>query len=146
MKLTTKGRYGLRVMLELALHHGGGPIAVETIVKKQNISGNYIHVLVTALRKAGLVRTTRGPNGGYELRQDPNQVTVFQVIQALEGEPSWGDCMEDDDNDSQASACVTRDFWCEVSQLVQGFLSSRTLADLAGEQRARQEAYLMYFI
>jgi Rrf2 family protein len=146
VKLTTKGKYGLRVMLELALNHGHGPILVNKIAKRQDISGNYIHVLVTALRKAGLVRTTRGPGGGYELREAPQGVSVLQIIEALEGKQPWGGCVDDAETSEGASALAVRDLWCEVVQMVEDFLSSQTLADLAKKQRAIEEAQLMYYI
>ena len=80
MKLTTKGRYGLRVMLELALNEGQGPVLVDKIARNQDISGHYIHVLVTALRKARLVSAVRGPNGGYELIKDPRHISIMEII------------------------------------------------------------------
>jgi Rrf2 family protein len=146
VKLTTKGRYGFRVMLELALNHGNGPISVETIAARQDVSGNYIHVLVTALRRAGFVRTVRGPNGGYELKTDPCRISLLQIIEALEGSKPWGDCIDEPEVVPNGSISVIRDLWCEVVQMVEGFLSSQTLADLAEKQRAAQEARLMYYI
>jgi Rrf2 family cysteine metabolism transcriptional repressor len=146
MKLTTKGRYGLRVMLELAMNQGGGPMLVETIAKKQDISPNYIHVLVTALRNAGMVRTIRGPNGGYELGQHPQNITILKIIEALEGKQTWVECVDDACACPKAPSCAARDLWREVIGSVEGLLSSRTLADLAEQQRAKQEAHLMYYI
>jgi Rrf2 family transcriptional regulator, cysteine metabolism repressor len=146
VKLTTKGKYGLRVMLELAMNYGGGPILVDRIAKRQEISGNYIHVLVTALRNAGLVRTTRGPGGGYELRQAPEEVSVLQIIEALEGKALADECVDAADASHLASAATVRDLWCEVFEMVEDFLSRQTLADLVKKQRAVQEAQVMYYI
>lgn len=145
MKLTTKGKYGLRVMLDLALNHGNGPILADNIAARQDISGNYIHVLVTFLRKAGLVRTVRGPNGGYELRQDPRDISVLQIIEALEGHP-WGECPDETDGAHIPPAASVREIWCETVRMVETFLSRRTLADLVKKELAIQEAQLMYHI
>jgi Rrf2 family protein len=85
MKVSTRGRYGLRVMIELAAQYGNGPVLVDGIAKNQEISGKYIHVIVSGLRSAGLVRSVRGPNGGYELTRSPSRITALDVISALEG-------------------------------------------------------------
>ncbi len=146
MKLTTRGEYGLRVMLELARNRGSGPILVDHIAKRQDISGNYIHVLVTALRKAGLVRTTRGPGGGYALNVTPQGVSILQIIEALEGRRPWGECTDDAEASRQASASVVRDLWCEVVRMVEDHLSSQTLADLVKRQQAAEAAEPMYYI
>ena len=146
MKLTTKGRYGLRVMLELAMNRESRPMAVDVISKNQDISPNYIHVLVTALRNAGMVRTVRGPNGGYALGQDPKNITILKIIEVLEGKQSWVECLDDACACPRAPSCAARELWREVIDSVEGLLSSRTLADLAEQQRAKQEAHLMYYI
>jgi Rrf2 family cysteine metabolism transcriptional repressor len=146
MKLTTKGRYGLRLMLELALNHGKGPILVDSIAKNQGISGKYIHVLVTALRNAGMVRATRGPNGGYELGRNPEKINILEIIDTLEGKNNWVECVDNDCACPRSKTCAARDLWTEVVEAVEGILSKRTLADLADKQRAKQEPTLMFYI
>ena len=137
--MSTKGRYGLRVMMDLASHYGQGPVPVEVIAKDQDISGKYIHVLVTSLRSAGLVRTSRGPSGGYELARKPTSITALDVISALEGRSAPVECVMDASTCPRAGQCVARDVWCDVAAAVDGVLSKLTLSQLSARQLARQE-------
>jgi Rrf2 family protein len=146
MKLTTKGRYGLRFMMELAEHYGSGPVLVETISKNQNISANYIHVLVTSLKTAGLVRAVRGPNGGYELARDPASITVSVIIESLEGTTSLVDCASNPCSCPRFDGCAARELWSEVDAAVNAVLTTRTLADLAERQRDKSAAQVMFYI
>jgi Rrf2 family transcriptional regulator, cysteine metabolism repressor len=139
MKMSTKGRYGLRVMIELAANHGHGPMLAETIAKNQAISSKYIHVLVGGLRAAGLVRTVRGPSGGYELAKRPSSVTALDVITAMEGRSAPVDCILDASSCARAPGCAARDVWCEVASAVDRVLSGLTLDRLAARQRSRQD-------
>ncbi len=138
MRMSTKGRYGLRVMIELAAHYGNGPVLVETIATNQGISGKYIHVLVGGLRAAGLVRTVRGPSGGYELAKRPSTVTARDVIAALEGRSAPVNCVLEASCCSRATLCAARDLWCEVASAVDGVLSAVTLDRLAVSQCNKQ--------
>ena len=144
--MSTKGRYGLRVMMDLASHYGQGPIPVEVIARNQNISGKYIHVLVTALRSAGLVRTIRGPSGGYELARKPNAITALDVVSALEGKSAPVECVVDASSCPRAGRCAARDVWCAVDSAVDRVLSGLTLDQLSARQRAKQEEQLSYCI
>lgn len=146
MRLTTKGRYGLRVMMELAMNEGRGPVLVDTIAKNQDMSGKYIHVLVTALRNAGMVRATRGPNGGYELAMNPNELNVLKIVETLEGKTPWVECLDDACICPRSGSCAPRDLWQEVVNAVDKVLSGCTLADLADKQRAKQLDPLMFYI
>lgn len=146
IKLTTKGRYGLRVMMELAMNVGQGPILVDTISKNQAISGKYIHVLVTALRKAGMVRATRGPNGGYELAKSPHDINVLQIVETLEGKASLVECLDESCACPCSDACAARDLWQQVVDAVDTILSGCTLARLAEQQRAKSPDPLMFYI
>lgn len=137
MKMSTKGRYGLRVMMELAGHYGRGPMPVEAIAKNQDISGKYIHILVMALRSAGLVRTVRGPNGGYELTKAPASITALDVVSALEGRSTPVECVVDVSSCPRAGRCAARDVWCDVASAVDGVLSGLTLEHLAARQHAK---------
>lgn len=140
MKMSTKGRYGLRVMMELAAHYGEGPQLVEPIAKRQDISGKYIHVLVTGLRTAGLIRSVRGPAGGYELTREPARITALDVIQALEGPTTPVDCVPNPGACLRAQRCATRDVWCDVSAAIDSVLGRLTLEQLAANQRAKDSA------
>ncbi len=139
MKLSTKGRYGLRVMIELAIHYGNGPVSVEIVAKNQRISGKYIHVLVSGLKLAGLIRAERGPCGGYELARKPSSITVLDVISALEGKFAPVKCVCDASFCPQAAHCSARSVWCEVTTAVEKVLSAFTLEQLAAKQHGIEE-------
>jgi Rrf2 family transcriptional regulator, cysteine metabolism repressor len=134
LKMSTKGRYGLRVMIELAIHYGKGPVSVEVVAKNQKISGKYIHVLVSGLKLAGLIHAERGPSGGYELAKKPSSITALDVILALEGKYAPVKCVCDSSFCPQIAQCSARDVWCEVASAVEKVLSAFTLEQLAARQ------------
>lgn len=146
MKMSTKGRYGLRVMMELAGHYGRGPMPTDAIARNQGISGKYIHLLVMGLRSAGLVRTVRGPSGGYELSKAPASITALDVVSALEGRSAPVECVADATSCTRAGRCAARDVWCDVASAVDGVLSALTLEQLAARQRAKAAEPLVYSI
>ena len=139
MKMSTKGRYGLRVMAELAGSYGQGPVSADVIARNQDISGKYIHLLVMVLRSAGLVRSVRGPGGGYELARKPSSITALDVVSALEGSSAPAECVTDAAYCPRASRCATRDVWRDVSSAVDGVLSGITLEQLSARQRAMSD-------
>ena len=146
MKMSTKGRYGLRLMVDLAAHHGNGPLLVETIAERQGISSKYIHVLLAGLKTAGLVRATRGPHGGVQLARPPSAITALEVVEAMEGRSAPTDCVLDQHSCNRATNCVIREVWCQVADAVNGVLGGLTLADLARRQGAQQEPVSTYSI
>ncbi len=146
MKMSTRGRYGLRVMLELALRYGRGPVLAEAIAVSQGISGKYIHLLVPSLRAAGLVRASRGPNGGYELARAPSRITVLEAVEALEGKNAPAPCVNDASFCPKSSRCAARDVWRAVAAATDGVLSGITLEALAGKQSAAPEGPATYHI
>ncbi|MFO7785406.1 MAG: RrF2 family transcriptional regulator [Thermodesulfobacteriota bacterium] len=146
MKMSTKGRYGLRVMMELAGNYGRGPVPVNAIAGTQDISGKYIHVLVMGLRSAGLVRTVRGPKGGYALARDPSSITASDVISALEDSGAPVACVADATSCPRAGHCAARDVWCDIASAVDGVLSNITLEQLSARQYAKQEGPFDYCI
>lgn len=137
MRMSTKGRYGLRAMIELALQAGRGPVLVGTIAENQQISGKYIHVLMGGLKAAGLVRATRGANGGYELARDPATITAYEVVSALEGDLNPVDCLGDPSCCPRTELCAARDLWCELGAAIRDTLSRHTLKSLAERQREK---------
>jgi Rrf2 family transcriptional regulator, cysteine metabolism repressor len=146
MKMSTKGRYGLRVMMELANHYGCGPTPVDTIARNQGISGKYIHILVMGLRSAGLVRTLRGPNGGYELTRAPHAITALDVVTALEGKNAPVECVVDTAFCPRTNGCAARDVWCDVAAAIDDVLAGLTLEELASRQRVSTEEQPSYYI
>ena len=146
MKVSTKGRYGLRIMVELAVQHGSGPVLVTAIAQSQQLPPKYIHVLVGGLKAAGLITAVRGPNGGLELAREPRSITPLDVVEALEGKVSGADCTRDPALCDRAAECVTRGVWAEMATAMETSLRSRTLADLADQVRARSargDAYVI---
>jgi len=133
-------------MIELALRDSDGPVMVDTIAANQAISAKYIHVLMTALRNAGLVRATRGPGGGYALARDSRTISALEIVEALEGRSSFVKCVVDECDCPRASACAARDLWAEVAGAIERVLSNRSLAQLAEAQRSRQPEPIMFHI
>lgn len=132
--MSTKGRYGLRIMMELARHYGKGPIPVDIIAENQNISGKYIHVLVMGLKSTGLIRTLRGPKGGYSLARDPASITALDVVTALEGKIAPVECVEEESYCNHSSNCIARDLWCKTASAIKEVLQRITIKELADRQ------------
>lgn len=140
MRLSTKGRYGLRIMLELALRQGEGPVQVATIARSQDLPPKYVHVLAGGLKGAGLLLAARGPAGGLALARDPGAITVLDVVTALEGPPAAVDCVLDPAPCARSGGCATREVWDELTRAMEDVLRRHTLASLAERQRALRAA------
>lgn len=141
MKLSTKGRYGVVAMYDLALHAGMGPISLKSVAERQKISEHYLEQLMGQLRKAGLVKSTRGAQGGYFLVKQPSEITVGDIIRVMEGPIAPVDCLLIDDPDSSGSCpkmkgCVTRGIWRKVGESIADVLDSITLLDLCNDKSA----------
>ena len=132
MKVPAKVRYGLQLMVELALHHGRGPVLVPVIAERQGLPGKYLHVLLGSLKAAGLVRAQRGPSGGCELSRHPGSISALEIIEALEGRPS----QTEDEGDSSVGARVVSELWTRRSQAEQEVLQGTSLAQLAARHQA----------
>ncbi|MDO9573808.1 MAG: Rrf2 family transcriptional regulator [Candidatus Contubernalis sp.] len=137
MKFSTKGRYGLRAMLEMAANRGDGPLAMHTIAKNQGISERYLEQLLIPLKRAGMVKSVRGSQGGYVLKRAPEDITVGDIVRVLEGPIAPVDCVNELDPEtcSRSELCVTRRIWTEVRDSVSSVLDSYTLADLVQQSR-----------
>ncbi|MBN1960280.1 MAG: Rrf2 family transcriptional regulator [Deltaproteobacteria bacterium] len=144
--MSTKGRYGLRIMIELANNYGKGPQSVETIATHQHISGKYIHVIAMNLKSAGLLRTVRGPNGGYELAKNPSAITALDIVLALEGKNAPVDCVINAAYCLRANACVARDLWCDIATAIDNVLAGQTIEQLAQKQQAYLDTRHCYTI
>jgi Rrf2 family protein len=140
MKLSTKARYGLRLMVVLAAHYGEGPLGVDSMSREEDISPNYIRVLLGGLKSAGLVRSLRGVNGGYQLAQNPSEVTAFDVIAALEEEILPVSCVPRPEVCSRRESCSTWEVWCEIASSVDDILKGLTLQDLVERQKRSRNA------
>ena len=142
MKLSTKGRYGARAMLDLALHTGNGktPVLLRDIAERQDISDKYLEHIFTPLRQAGLVRGVRGAKGGYFLGKSPAKITLSEIVFALEGEISPVECLSNKSFCSRAEACVTKDIWQDLKKTIEKKLGSITLAEMVKKAKAKQQA------
>lgn len=132
MKISTRGRYGIRMMLVLALHYDKGTIPLRTIAKEQGISEKYLEQIVNPLMKAGIVKSFRGAQGGYILTNPPEQITVGEVLRILEGSLSPVDCV-DHPNCQNADSCVSLSIWKKMKEALDEVVDAITLADMAKE-------------
>ena len=146
MKLSTKGRYGTRLMVELAFNYGREPILLKEIAKRQEISVGYLDHLVPSLKAAGLIISARGSHGGYLLAKPPKDITVRNVVEALEGSISLVECVKGNFPCPRISACETRFLWDEASRNLLKTLDSFTLDDLVKKCRTKKDSPLMYNI
>jgi len=147
MKISTKGRYGTRVMLELANHWGKGPIQLKEIAKNQQLSLYYIEHLIAPLVAAGLVKTARGSSGGIWLAKPPREIKVSELITLFEGSTAPVECVNDPGICGRSDFCVTRDIWADVKKAVDEVLESVTLQELVEKQKLKtQSDSLMYQI
>lgn len=143
MKLSTRSRYGVRMMADLADHYGKAPVFLKDIAKREDISEKYLSLIVIPLRSSGLIQSIRGAHGGYILAKPPEEITVQDIYGALEGEICLVDCVKNSDNCSRAYTCPTRDVWSHLSEKIKEALDSVTLADLVKTRRQKAENNLM---
>jgi Rrf2 family transcriptional regulator, cysteine metabolism repressor len=139
MKLSTKGRYAVRAILDLAQNNKDGLVLVKDIAKRQKISERYLERLFLALKKAGLVKSVRGAHGGFTLAKSPRQIKLLDVVRVSEGPLSLVDCVVDGEICPRSSNCVTRDVWTELQAAMDNVLGSITLQDLMARQQAKQQ-------
>jgi Rrf2 family protein len=139
MKLSTKGRYGVRLMIDLAAHYGEGPVLLREIAKREAISEKYLSNLVNPLKSMGLVEATRGVHGGYVLGKEPAEITMKEIIEALEGSLCLVDCVERPAICNRVAFCITRDLWSEATEGMTRVLGKYTLADMVLRQRAKRD-------
>lgn len=149
LKLSTKGRYGVRAMFDLAQHTDEGPISLKSIAERQDISEHYLEQLISPLRKAGLVKSVRGAQGGYMLGKDPEKIRVGDIIRVLEGPIAPTDCVAEEGPDccSKAEYCPTRSIWVKVRDSIANVLDSitlETMLDDAKKREADRNLYMFY--
>ena len=138
MKISTRGRYALRLMLELALNEGDQYITIKSISERQGISGKYLEQIISVLSRAGYVKSTRGAQGGYKLARPAEEYTVGMILKLIEGSLAPVACMDDVPNQCPRHGdCVTLDVWQELYDAINGVLDAITLSDLAAKARAK---------
>ncbi len=147
MKLSTRGRYTTRALLDLALHQEEGPVLLKDIAQRQQISLQYLEHLITPLIGAGIVVSTRGPRGGVSLAKPPEEVRLSEVIKLLEGSLAPVECVNNPGICTRSELCVTRDIWSELKKAMNGVLESTTLQDLVERQKRKERPEeVMYYI
>lgn len=130
MRLSTRTRYGVRAMLELAQNQNARPLQLKIVAQRQDISVKYLDQLMAILKSAGFIRGIRGAKGGYILVKAPNQIKLSDVFNCLEGPVTTVECVEDEDYCTRAADCVTRQVWTQVQEAITDVLQSITLQDL----------------
>jgi Rrf2 family protein len=133
MKISTRSRYGLRALLELAREFGKGPVFMETIAKRQDLSRKYLHALLTRLKEVGLVESTRGARGGYHLARPPGGIRLDEVVRALEGTLSVLECVQDGPSCDRFESCRAREIWKGLTETIENYLAGLTLVDLLAD-------------
>jgi Rrf2 family protein len=147
MKLSTKGQYGTRALLDLALHQEEEPVLLKDIARRQQISLQYLEHLISPLVAGGILHSTRGARGGVSLARPPEEIRLSEVIQLLEGSIAPVECVNNPGMCARSELCVTRDIWGELKQAIDTVLDSTTLQDLVERQkRKEQPETVMYYI
>jgi len=147
MKMSTKGRYGLRAMLDLALNSGGDHVALNTIAERQNISSNYLEQVFSILRKAGLVNSVKGAQGGYVLADSANRITVGQILRALEGDLAVAGDNSDNESTNSVEYCLKKQVWEKINESINEVVDAITLEDLIIDYKKMQgHLSLMFYI
>ncbi|MDI9526983.1 MAG: Rrf2 family transcriptional regulator [Pseudomonadota bacterium] len=146
MKITTRSRYGVRLMLELARNFEKGQVLLKDIARNEEISEKYLSLIIIPLRTAGLVQSTRGAHGGYSLTRPPEEITLKDIVQVLEGGISLVDCVENSSSCSRSQTCVSRDVWSIVSERISQTLESISLGDLLAKTREKADSAPVYHI
>jgi len=137
MRLSTKGRYGVRALVDIALNCDGGPVLLRDIAKRQGISAQYLEHLVAPLIRAGILRSIRGAKGGIVLAKPPEEISLSRVIEVLEGSVAPVECVDNPGLCARSDECATRDVWSDIKAAIMGVLESLTLKDLMDRQKAK---------
>ena len=151
MKLSTKSRYGLRALFDMAYHSGPFPAQIKDISRRQEISPRYLEQIFQDLKKAGLIKSKRGPQGGYQLTRKAEEITVRDIVLAVEGEMTLVDCVKGKRNCNFNELCVSQRVWQEATRALDDYLASVKLRDLCDDARELglekdHDHRFMYFI
>jgi Rrf2 family protein len=130
MRLSTRGRYGTRLMVDLAQHYADGPIPLAEIAKRQDLSAKYLEQLIILLKGTGLIRSTRGRLGGYMLAKRPEEINLGEIIETLEGRLAIVDCVTEPDLCDRSPDCPTRGIWVGMTDILKKQLFSLSLQDV----------------
>lgn len=141
MKLSTKGRYAVMALADIALHASHGPVALATVAERQDISLDYLEQLFLKLRKAGLVDSARGPGGGYRLARDAEDIRISEIVLAVDEPLQVTRCIGDAiEGCTHGEKCLTHDLWSALGRQIYGFLSAVTLGDVVNRRNLALQA------
>lgn len=144
MKISTKGRYALRLMLDLALHDTDAPVRIKDIAARQEISDKYLEQIISGLNKAGYVKSIRGPQGGYKLAKTPSYYTVGMILRLTEGSLAPVACLDDEVNQCiRQESCATLELWRRLDDAIKSVVDTITLADLVEWQEEKINNYII---
>ena len=143
MRVSTRGRYALRLMLDLAMNNTGEPVRLKDVAKRQEISEKYLEQIISILNKAGFVKSVRGPEGGYSLKWKPEEYTVGMILRLTEGSLAPVDCVEDGTDCGRADQCVTVMLWQKLNDAINSVVDNITLADLVEWQMQKANEYVI---
>ncbi len=146
MKISTRARYGLRLMVDLAMKHGKGPIYLKDVSRSQEISEKYLSQIIIPLKTAGLVKSFRGAHGGYTLSRDPEKINLLEIVSTLEGTLNLVECVTSPAECSRNTTCAAQDVWCQVARAMTQTLAGLTLADMVQRQQALAKSAASYSI
>lgn len=144
LKISTKGRYGLRAIIDLILHSQGDNVPLNTIAERQNISKNYLEQVFSSLRKAGIVNSIKGAQGGYFLAKEPSDISVGEILRILEGDLSLA-VLDPEAKENQIEECIYKNVWTKIDEKVNEVINNITLEDLVKELNEGNDI-LMYYI
>ena len=130
MKISTKGRYALRVMIDLAINSNGKYISLKDIAERQGISNKYLEQIISLLKKSGYLETARGNTGGYKLAKEPKEYTVGDILRASEGDLAPIYCLTEEGGCDRQANCKTYSFWKGLDNVINEYIDSKTLEDL----------------
>lgn len=142
MKLSTRSRYGVRFMTALACEYGDNSLLLKDIAASEEISGKYLSLIVIPLRAAGLIKSLRGAHGGYSLARAPREITLCDIVEALEGETCLVRCVKQPSACNRAATCPTRDIWSVLGDRIRETLKSVSIADLALRKKKNNKKVL----
>jgi Rrf2 family cysteine metabolism transcriptional repressor len=146
IRISTKGRYGTRFMLELALNYGRRPLLLKDVAKKEEISEGYLQHIVDTLKGANLIHSNRVGHGGYTLTRPPSDINLREILSSLEGSIDLAECINKPELCSRAPECPARDVWAEIGKKFSKSLEEITLEDIAKKKKQKGETYFLYEI
>lgn len=130
LRLSTKGQYGVRAMFEIARSYDSGPITIKAISERQALSVSYLEQILNQLRKAGIIKSVKGPGGGYMLSSAPSSISIGKILKELEGPVAITSCLDPKEGCIRVEGCVTHLLWKSLGENIEAFLDSMTLKDL----------------